>query len=137
MSLPERLTVAFFLAGLITFGTTPRAIALANRLEFHDKPQGYKGHAAPTPYLGGAAVMAGFVVALTIVAGHWDKTGALLGGAALLWVVGTIDDRRPLPAALRAAIELALGALVYAAGLGWHLHAGGALDLALTCLWVF
>jgi UDP-N-acetylmuramyl pentapeptide phosphotransferase/UDP-N-acetylglucosamine-1-phosphate transferase/tetratricopeptide (TPR) repeat protein len=136
MSLPERLTLAFFVAGLITFDATPRAIALANRLQFHDKPAGYKGHATPTPYLGGAAVMAGFVVALAVAAGHWDKTGALLGGAALLWLVGTIDDRRPLPAAPRAAIELALGGLVYAAGLGWHLHAGGALDLALTCLWV-
>jgi UDP-N-acetylmuramyl pentapeptide phosphotransferase/UDP-N-acetylglucosamine-1-phosphate transferase/O-antigen ligase len=137
MTLAVRLSIGFALAGAIVYATTPYAIALAERLQFYDKPAGYKGHRAPTPYLGGAAVMAGFVVALTIVAGHWDKTGALLGGAALLWVVGTVDDRRPLPAALRAAIELALGALVYAAGLGWHLHAGGALDLALTCLWVF
>jgi UDP-N-acetylmuramyl pentapeptide phosphotransferase/UDP-N-acetylglucosamine-1-phosphate transferase/O-antigen ligase len=136
MTLAVRLSIGFALAAALVYVLTPRAIALANRLQFHDKPAGYKGHAAPTPYLGGAAVMAGFVVALAIVAGHWEKTGALLGGATLLWLVGTIDDRRPLPAALRAAIELALGGLVYAAGLGWHLHAGGALDLALTCLWV-
>jgi UDP-GlcNAc:undecaprenyl-phosphate GlcNAc-1-phosphate transferase len=136
MTLAVRLSIGFALAAALVYVLTPRAIAIANRLEFHDKPAGYKGHAAPTPYLGGAAVMAGFVVALAVVAGHWDKTGALLGGAALLWLVGTIDDRRPLPAELRALIELALGGIVYAAGLGWHLHAGGALDLALTCLWV-
>src|SRR6185437_13987075 len=60
----------------------------------------------------------------------------LLGGAALLWLIGTIDDRRPLSPALRVAVELALGVAVYRAGLGWDLHAGDALDLVLTCLWV-
>jgi UDP-N-acetylmuramyl pentapeptide phosphotransferase/UDP-N-acetylglucosamine-1-phosphate transferase/tetratricopeptide (TPR) repeat protein len=136
MTLAVRLSIGFGLAAGLVYVLTPRAIALATRLQFYDKPTGYKGHATPTPYLGGAAVMAGFVVALAIAAGHWDKTGPLLGGAAVLWLVGTIDDRRPLPATVRALLELALGAVVYTAGLGWHLHAGGALDLALTCGWV-
>ena len=30
---------------------------------FHDRPVGYKAHARPTPYLGGAAVLGGFLVA--------------------------------------------------------------------------
>ncbi len=38
----------------------------ANRLQLYDVPAGYKGHGRPTPYLGGAAVMAGFVI---VVAG--------------------------------------------------------------------
>jgi UDP-GlcNAc:undecaprenyl-phosphate/decaprenyl-phosphate GlcNAc-1-phosphate transferase len=136
MTLAVRLSIGFALAAALVYVLTPRAIALATRLQFYDEPAGYKGHATPTPYLGGAAVMAGFVAAISIVAGHWDKTGPLLGCAGVLWLVGTIDDRRPLPAAPRALLELGLGAVVYAAGLGWHLHAGGALDLVLTCLWV-
>jgi UDP-GlcNAc:undecaprenyl-phosphate/decaprenyl-phosphate GlcNAc-1-phosphate transferase len=136
LTLAERLLVGFAVATAVAYVATPFAIAAAERLQFYDKPAGYKGHATPTPYLGGAAAMAGFGVAVSIVAGHWDKTGPLLGSAAVLWLVGTIDDRRPLPAALRALLELGLGAVVFAAGLGWHLHAGGGLDLALTCLWV-
>src|SRR5439155_11890638 len=37
---------------------------------------------------------------------------------------------------LRLAIELGLGVLVWAVDLGWHLHEGAVLDLALTCIWV-
>ena len=80
--------------------------------------------------------MAGFVLAVLLVAGDLQKTAPLLGGAALLWAVGTIDDRRTVRPAWRVLVELALAVLVWQAGLGWNLHGGGGLDLALTCLWV-
>jgi UDP-GlcNAc:undecaprenyl-phosphate/decaprenyl-phosphate GlcNAc-1-phosphate transferase len=136
VTIAERVSFGFLLAATTAYVATPYAIALAKRLQFYDRPSGYKGHREPTPYLGGAAVMGGFVLALIAFAGDWQKTLPLLGGVALLWLVGTIDDRRPLSPALRGAIELALGVAVYRAGLGWDLHAGDGLDLALTCLWV-
>src|SRR6267378_6829748 len=94
MTLGVRLSLGFAIACALAYLATPYAIALANRLQFYDKPVGYKGHLKPTPYLGGAAVMAGFAIAASAVAGDWQKTAPLLGGAALLWVIGTIDDRR-------------------------------------------
>ncbi len=121
---------------MLAYLATPYAIALADRFDFYDRPAGYKGHLRPTPYLGGAAVMCGFVVAVLLAAGHWDRTAPLLGGTALLWAVGTIDDRRNVSPLVRALVEIALGAVVWATGLGWHLHAGAALDLTLTCAWV-
>ena len=136
MTLAERVSFGFVLAAALAYVATPYAIALAKRLQFYDRPSGYKGHLEPTPYLGGAAVISAFVVAVLAFAGDWEKTLPLLGGAALLWLIGTIDDRRPLSPALRVAVELALGVAVYRAGLGWDLHAGDALDLVLTCLWV-
>src|SRR5437764_3610753 len=136
MTLAERLVVGLTLAAGVAYLATPRAIALANRLQFHDKPVGYKGHERATPYLGGAAVMIGFVIAVLIAAGHASKTAPLLGGAAVMFVLGTIDDRRSLGAGPRVLIELALAVLVWATDLGWNLHAGAAVDLALTCLWV-
>jgi UDP-GlcNAc:undecaprenyl-phosphate GlcNAc-1-phosphate transferase len=136
MPLAARLAVSFAAACAVAYGVTPYAIALARRLAFYDRPAGYKGHLQPTPYLGGAAVMSGFIIAVLAFAGDLGKTAPLLGGAALLWLIGTIDDRRPLSPALRALIELALGVLLYRAGLGWDLHGGEALDLVLTCLWV-
>jgi len=136
MTLAVRLSIGFALALALVYVLTPYVIALAERFAFYDAPVGYKGHLQPTPYLGGAAVMAGFAVAVLAVAGDLGKTAPLLLGAALLWLIGTVDDRRPLSPALRVVIELALGVVVYRAGLGWDLHGGGALDLALTCLWV-
>jgi UDP-GlcNAc:undecaprenyl-phosphate/decaprenyl-phosphate GlcNAc-1-phosphate transferase len=136
VALTVRLLIGFAMACALAYAATPYAISLADRLKFYDKPVGYKGHAHPTPYLGGAAVMVGFVIAVLVAAGDWQKTAPLVGGVALLWVVGTIDDRRTVRPAWRILVELALAWVVWASGLGWHLHTGGGVDLALTCLWV-
>ncbi|MCW3068675.1 MAG: Undecaprenyl-phosphate N-acetylglucosaminyl 1-phosphate transferase, partial [Solirubrobacterales bacterium] len=136
MTLAVRLSVGFAIACALAYLATPYAIALADRLQFYDKPAGYKGHVRPTPYLGGAAVMAGLIVALTLAAGSWQKTAPLLAGVVLLCAVGTIDDRRTVSPALRVLVELALAVFIWATDLGWHLHAGAAVDLALTCVWV-
>ena len=96
MTLALRISLGFALACALVYALTPYAITLARRLSFYDQPVGYKGHLEPTPYLGGAALMAGFVVALLAVAGDFQRTLTLLGGAALLWLLGTIDDHRPL-----------------------------------------
>ena len=55
--------------------------------EFYDRPVGYKGHAAPTPYLGGAAVVAGFLVAMLLLGGSWDRTPAAARPAS--WSCGS------------------------------------------------
>src|SRR6266581_4199274 len=136
MTLPVRLSIGFALAAAVAYLATPYAIALANRLKFQDKPTGYKHHERATPYLGGAAVMVGFVIAVLLAAGHASKTAPLLGGAAVMFILGTIDDRRSLGAGPRVLIELALAVFVWATDLGWNLHAGAGVDLALTCLWV-
>lgn len=136
MALGVRLSIGFSIACALAYAATPGAVALANRLSFYDIPAGYKGHERPTPYLGGAAVMAAFVIALIVAAGDWDKTGPLMSGVALLWAVGTIDDRRTLSPTLRVLVELGLAVLVWAVGLGWDLHVGWAVDLVSTCLWV-
>jgi UDP-GlcNAc:undecaprenyl-phosphate/decaprenyl-phosphate GlcNAc-1-phosphate transferase len=131
-----RLLIGFAMACALVYVTTPYAITIANRLRFYDKPIGYKGHAHPTPYLGGAAVMSGFVLAMLLAAGDWHKTVPLAGGVAFLWAVGTIDDRRTVRPAWRVLVELALAWMVWASGLGWHLHVGALVDLGVTCVWI-
>lgn len=80
--------------------------------------------------------MGAFAVAVAATAGSWGKTAPLLGGAAVLCAVGTLDDRRSLPPLPRVLVELALAVLIWAVNLGWHLHAGGAVDLVVTCVWI-
>ncbi len=136
MALIVHLLAGLAVASLIVYAATPYAIALADRLNFYDKPVGYKGHARPIPYLGGAAVMCGFVLAMFLVGGDWRKTGPLVGGMTVLWVVGTVDDRRTIAPVIRVVVEVGLAAAIWVAGLGWNLHLGSLVDLILTCLWV-
>jgi UDP-GlcNAc:undecaprenyl-phosphate/decaprenyl-phosphate GlcNAc-1-phosphate transferase len=136
VTMAVRLSIGFSIACALVYAATPYAIAVANRLSFYDKPVGYKGHTRPTPYLGGAPVMAGFIIALLIAAGDGHKTAPLAGGVALLWVVGTIDDRKTVSPSVRVLLELGLAVLVWAMGLGWSLHMGPIFDLVMTCLWV-
>jgi UDP-GlcNAc:undecaprenyl-phosphate GlcNAc-1-phosphate transferase len=120
----------------VVYSATPVAIRVADRLQFYDKPAGYKGHARPTPYLGGAAVMAGVLLALVATtASDWGRTLPLLGGMVVLWAVGTIDDRRNVAPGWRVVVEVALAWMVWQSGLGWDLGLGGPVDLALTVVW--
>lgn len=121
MPLEARLLTGLALSLLVVFWVTPVAIRAADRFEFYDKPVGYKGHAAPTPYLGGAAVVAGFAAALLLLAGDWTRTVPLVVGVFVLWAVRTLDDRRTVTPPVRVAVELILAGGVFALGQGWDL----------------
>jgi UDP-N-acetylmuramyl pentapeptide phosphotransferase/UDP-N-acetylglucosamine-1-phosphate transferase len=67
LPLEARLLIGLTTALAVVHVATPWAIRVAQRFEFYDQPVGYKGHAAPTPYLGGTAVVAGFLVAVLLL----------------------------------------------------------------------
>ena len=136
MPLETRLLLGLSLAMAIVYAATPVAIRLAARFDFYDKPVGYKGHAAPTPYLGGAAVIAGFVVTVLALTSDARQTLPVIGGVVVLWAVGTLDDRRFVAVWQRVTVEVGLAGLLWAAGLGWSLGLGPVLDLVATAFWV-
>lgn len=134
---PEiRLALVLGAASVAAYLLTPVAIQAAGRLEFFDKPKGYKGHAKPIPYLGGSAVLAAFSTVLLIFGGDLSRTAPLVGGALVLWAVGTVDDRRNLSPGIRVLVEVVLAGMLWATGLGWETGAGAALDLTITVLWI-
>ena len=131
-----RLALAFLLAMAGTAAAVPPAIRLAERTGFLDKPMGYKQHARPTPYLGGLAVMAAFVpVALIFGGGTSAKLWPIVACAAVLWAVGTLDDRVGLGPGPRVAVEVLAGGVLWAEGLGWKVFPGDMGNLLLTVLW--
>ena len=136
LPLEGRILAGFLLSVAFAYFATPLAIRVAGRLDFYDRPTGYKGHAAATPYLGGAAVIGGFLVAVLLLTGDWDRTLPVAGGVLVLWVVGTIDDRRSLTPLPRLAVEFTVATGLWAAGLGWDLGLGPWLNLATTALWI-
>jgi UDP-GlcNAc:undecaprenyl-phosphate GlcNAc-1-phosphate transferase len=115
--------------------TTPLAIRLAGRLGFYDVPTGYKGHRSPTPYLGGAATLAAILAGALAFGGAY-RSAAVVGGAVLLWTVGTVDDRRNLSPFTRVAFESVAATGLWVSGLGWSLFPSEPANLALTIIWI-
>ena len=110
-----RLAGALVVGVLITGLATPSIRRLAIRTNFYDHPAGYKQHAGPTPYLGGAAVMAGFLVAAILFGRALTDFGTAILCASGLFLIGTIDDRVGLGIGVLAASEggIAVAALSF------------------------
>jgi UDP-GlcNAc:undecaprenyl-phosphate GlcNAc-1-phosphate transferase len=80
--------------------------------------------------------MAGVLVAAIALGGAGHGRWVLVAGAALLWMLGTADDRLNLSPLARVIVEAAVAGALFATGNGWHLHAGAVVDLLMTIGWV-
>jgi len=132
----EAAGLALGVGAVTSMAMVPLAVRIAHRTGFLDNPVGYKKHGHPTPYLGGSAVLVAFLVAAVLFGEGSSRFLAVLLGALVLWAVGTIDDRVNLSPWLRMGATVAAAAGLWAAGLGWNVFPGSALDLLLTVLWV-
>ena len=135
MSIELPALLGFILAAGVSFAATPVAIRIAARTGCYDHPREYRRHAAPTPFLGGAAVLFAVLVATPIV----QPSGSLvvvLGCAIVLCVLGTIDDRGAVSPKWRVLAEAGAAGAVFAAGLGWDTSLSTTADVALTIVWV-
>jgi UDP-GlcNAc:undecaprenyl-phosphate/decaprenyl-phosphate GlcNAc-1-phosphate transferase len=127
---------AFALSLVVVLAVTPLAIRIADRTGFHDQPIGYKGHAKPTPYLGGAAVFSGYLLGALLAGAAGSRLVWIPVFAIVLWAVGTLDDRRTVTPQLRVLAEAGAAAVLFAVGLGWTVTGNDVGDLAITVIWV-
>jgi UDP-GlcNAc:undecaprenyl-phosphate GlcNAc-1-phosphate transferase len=127
---------AFALGLAGTAVATPAAIAVARRTAFFDQPSGYKRHAAPTPYLGGLAVVVGLIAGSLALGGDLADLWAVLVAAVALLVIGTVDDRVGLGITPRLAAEAGAATLLFYEGFGWPGLGSEAAGLLLTILFV-
>ena len=136
MSGSLRLELAFLLAFGSTLVLTPLAILLARRTDFYDHPVGYKGHFQPTPYLGGCAVVGGFLAAAALTGWGADELPPIAAGAFGLLVLGTLDDRHMMGPLPRVLIVVAAAATLSFADLGWSIFSSDLLNLIATIVFV-
>jgi UDP-GlcNAc:undecaprenyl-phosphate/decaprenyl-phosphate GlcNAc-1-phosphate transferase len=130
-------TVLSFLAALgAALVLTPLAIRLAGRTGFYDHPVGYKGHDAPTPYLGGMAVVLALLLAALLFGRGSSHLAPIAIGAIALLGVGTVDDRYALAPLTRLAIEIAVAGVLFAGGIKWNLFGSELLNFAVTAVFV-
>jgi UDP-GlcNAc:undecaprenyl-phosphate GlcNAc-1-phosphate transferase len=124
---------------------TPLAARVARRVGVVDRPSagGHKTHGEDTPYLGGIALGAGLVVlSAGLIAVGAISTGVnaelfnVLAGAALLAMVGLLDDIRGLSPLLRLGFEAFAALALWQVGVGAGIFDSTALDVGLTVLWV-
>jgi UDP-GlcNAc:undecaprenyl-phosphate GlcNAc-1-phosphate transferase len=154
------LASTFTLSACIALLVTPLVIRGAAALKLFDTPDGNRHvHEIAVPRLGGVAfylAAAGISVAMMILGAKLKLqivptsspdlrflSGAL-GGSALLFVVGLLDDVRGLSAAtkgvaqfLAAALAITMGARMHAVALGYGVGvSAGMLEIPLLLLWI-
>ncbi len=137
---------AFGVASLVSLGVAPLSAGLARRLGITDKPDGdgYKRHAAETPYLGGVAIAAGLAAGgslLVLVAGgsRLDLIRLLLIGGAValgLALMGLLDDVRSLHPLVRLGVQVTAALGAWAVGFRIEVAPWDAFNLALTLVWI-
>jgi len=151
MSLFLALPVFAFIAALLL---TPVTSLVARRYGWVDHPGLRKIHHEPVAYLGGAAVMGGFL--LTLAAAPWlpglDRLEitvdrqllAILLGGLIMFAVGLRDDIQGLGALTKLAAQLAAAGLVLLSGVSidgiWLTESTrldfGVFGMALTVVWI-
>jgi UDP-GlcNAc:undecaprenyl-phosphate/decaprenyl-phosphate GlcNAc-1-phosphate transferase len=131
-----RVAAAFAAALAVTFALTPVMVRVAIATGFLDHPEGYKQHGRSTPYLGGIAVLAGFIGAAALFGDGFTTYLPIVACAVGLAIVGTVDDRVGLMVTPRLAAHVAAAVVLWSTGLGWDLLPGDAADFALTLVWV-
>src|SRR5215217_730969 len=102
--------LAFAVAFVVAAALTPLSARLAVRLGAIDRgaPRGLGREA--TPRLGGLAILAGVVVAAVVGLDFSGVTESrlqgILAGAAIITMVGALDDRFDLPPGLKLAGQI-------------------------------
>jgi UDP-GlcNAc:undecaprenyl-phosphate GlcNAc-1-phosphate transferase len=130
--------IAAFPASLLTIGLLLRGPL--SRLVVA-APTADRWHRHDTPLLGGIGIFVGLLVGvgLAVATGSVDATKELVGivgGCAILFVAGLVDDLFTLNPVAKLAAQLAAAAVVLAAGLRVEVVSNDILATALGVLWI-
>ncbi|GAA4559958.1 MraY family glycosyltransferase [Planotetraspora kaengkrachanensis] len=121
---------------LLAAGGTHVLGRLALRWGITDRPNGYKAHGRPVPYLGGIAIMLGTTVPPVALLGLADRrTSVIIVAAVVIGLLGLIDDLSPLTPLTRLAVESVVACGVVLSGVQATVT-GGWLDGPITALWI-
>src|ERR1700687_5919638 len=111
MGLWSSSALAFAVTVVLTVTLRP----LALRLHLTDKPGGRKHHIGEIPLVGGIAMLIGILVAAMAAVQATDRW-ALLVPAALLVIVGVIDDRYNVGASVRLVAQMLAPLIIVSGG---------------------
>jgi UDP-GlcNAc:undecaprenyl-phosphate GlcNAc-1-phosphate transferase len=104
-------------------------------------PRADRWHTRSTPLLGGSGFIAGLLAAvgIALAAGLIPASrelGGILGGCALLFVAGLLDDLFRLSPLAKIGAQLAAAAVVLSSGVRVEIVSNGVVATALGVLWL-
>ena len=119
--------LVFSVALLLSLASTPALIRIGHQFHFLDLPDSRENtdsltgprkiHAHAIPRIGGIGILVGFFLSTYIWDG-FDHFGGVLAASFGLFVLGLIDDLRPLSAWLRLLVQIACASFaVFSSGL--------------------
>jgi UDP-GlcNAc:undecaprenyl-phosphate GlcNAc-1-phosphate transferase len=112
----DRALIAFVLALALTAAVTPLVARLARRVGALDPVQERGLASEPTPLLGGLAILAGVLVAGSLLLPATTEIRGILVAALLITVVGLLDDLIDLPPQLKLVGQVAAGLICVLSG---------------------
>jgi UDP-GlcNAc:undecaprenyl-phosphate/decaprenyl-phosphate GlcNAc-1-phosphate transferase len=141
-----RLLLAFLVALVTALLLTLPVRQFAFRIGMIDQPGARKIHQKPTPLLGGVAIYTALVIALLVsdATQEFRSLVALIAGATLLLLVGTLDDRGLLHHQVKLFVAMpAASVIVLASGIRAQVfstlfrgHIDSSADAILTVFWI-
>jgi len=90
-------------AAVLVVCLTPLAVRLAHRIGAVDEPRARGLSDRPMPRLGGVAIFVGVLVSAMLFLPLDGRFGAIIGGAAVITIVGALDDIFELSAPVKLA----------------------------------
>jgi UDP-GlcNAc:undecaprenyl-phosphate GlcNAc-1-phosphate transferase len=112
----DRALIAFVLALALTTAVTPLVARLARRVGALDPVQERGLASEPTPLLGGLAILAGVLVAGSLLLPATTEMRGILIAALLITIVGLLDDLIDLPPQLKLLGQVAAGLICVLSG---------------------
>ncbi len=131
--------IIFLIALTITAASIPWVRRFALRVGFVDAPASRKLHKDPIPMLGGVAIFAGAILAVSFFAedyGFPPSVAGVLLSMSLMVLIGVVDDWRGLPAWVKLMGQVMGTAVLIYFGIRVKLPVPDVINYAITLLWV-
>ena len=111
--------LCFVTAFVITLLAIPPIMSLIKRYKLYDMPNSRKEHKIPVPTMGGIAIVAGMITALTLWFPFSNEPGQIcfFFSIAALFSLGVMDDLKDLPARYKFVVQIGLAVLIALSGI--------------------
>jgi UDP-GlcNAc:undecaprenyl-phosphate/decaprenyl-phosphate GlcNAc-1-phosphate transferase len=104
-------------------------------------PRAERWHTTSTPLLGGSGIFAGLLLAVAIALATdlvpaSSELGGIVGGSAILFFAGLVDDVFHLPPLAKIAAQLAAAVLALVSGISVEIVGNDVLAVAIGLVWL-
>ncbi len=144
------LIFSLAIAFLFSFAAVPLVRVVAFKIGAVDVPRDKRRmHTKPIPRMGGLAIYLGFLVSYLCFGGTLEKEMlGIIAGASLLVILGILDDRKPIRAIVKLAVQIVAALIPVLMGLRIEFVTGinlfsnqtnyvlGALSIPVTVVWI-